>query len=176
MGIAVPTLRDESTTTKMLVRADNDSAVAASLGVSFGSAILKGGNVLVAATRPTEWLALGDPASVAAVIDQLVAVAEESGNPNHMSTVDLTHGRALFRISGAAAAKTLEKVCSLDWADNMMPDGAVASASVAKVTCDIIRNNQYEQTSYLIASDRSSAQYLFDAIIDAGAEFDIAVV
>ena len=35
----------------------------------------------------------------------------------------------------------LEKVCSLDWSDPMTPDGAVASASVAKVTCDIARND-----------------------------------
>ncbi|MEE9417253.1 MAG: hypothetical protein V3V01_18380, partial [Acidimicrobiales bacterium] len=62
---------------------------------------------------------------------------------------------------------------SIDWADAMMPDGAVVSASVAKVGCDIIRNDVDAIRSYLIMSDRSSAQYLFDAILDAGTEFDL---
>ena len=69
----------------------------------------------------------------------------------------------------------LEKVCSLDWSDPMTPDGAVASASVAKVTCDIARNDVDGTPSYLVFCDRSFGQYLFDALIDAGNEFGLVV-
>ena len=57
----------------------------------------------------------------------------------------------------------------------MSPDGAATSASVAKITCDVIRADIDDDPSYLIACDRSYGQYLFDALLDAGAEFDIGV-
>ena len=44
-------------------------------------------------------------------------------------------------------------------------------ASVAKVTCDIVRNDVNGIRSYLISCDRSYGQYLFDAILDARHEF-----
>ena len=92
-----------------------------------------------------------------------------------MSVIDHTHSRALFRLTGADAASLLEKVCSLDWSDAMTPDGAVVSASIAKVTCDLTRQDHDGEPSYLIACDRSFAQYLFDALLDAGTEFGIGV-
>ena len=79
-------------------------------------------------------------------------------------------------VAGEAAASTLEKVCSLDWSDEMMPDGAVTSASVAKVACDVIRHDSATgsgtTTAYWIAADRSFGQYLHDALLDAAAEFN----
>lgn len=92
----------------------------------------------------------------------------------HASVVDWTHGRAAFRLSGAPAASALEKVCSIDWSDNMTPDGAVVSASVAGAGCDIVRNDATGAPSYLILCDRSFGQYLFDAILDACAEFGVS--
>ena len=84
--------------------------------------------------------------------------------------VDLTHGRLLIEVAGEAAAATMEKVCSIDWSDEMMPDGAVTSASVAKVSCDIVRHDR-EHPAYWLAADRSFGQYLYDALVDAAAEF-----
>ena len=92
-----------------------------------------------------------------------------------VTSLDWMHGRALFRLTGHDAARTLEKVCSLDWSEEMTPDGAVASASVAKVTCDIAREDVDGKPSYLIFCDRSFGQYLFDALIDAGDEFGLSV-
>jgi len=93
----------------------------------------------------------------------------------HLGVVDWTYGRAQFRLTGTAATRTLEKVCSLDWSDAMMPDGAVTSGSVAMVTCDLIRSDVDSTPSYLILCDRSFGQYLFDALIDAGDEFGLSV-
>lgn len=161
------TITDVSATTKALVRAPRGSDAAASLGVAFGTSSVADGT-LVVGSRPTEWLVLGPADAVWTYVDSI----DETG---HVSKVDFTHGRALFRITGEQSTKVLEKICSLDWADNMMPDGAATSGSVAKVTCDIVRNDENGTRSYLLASDRSSAQYLFDAIIDAGDEFSMGV-
>jgi len=92
----------------------------------------------------------------------------------HVSLVDWTHGRAQFRLTGDLAPSALEKVCGLDWSDAMMPNGAVTSGSVAKVTCDLIRNDVDDTPSYLILCDRSFGQYLYDAITDATTEFATA--
>lgn len=160
-------LADASATTKWLVRASASGAVAARLDAVFGSSSTAAGGVLVLGSRPGEWIVLG----TADAVDGLDTVDPS----DHVSALDWTHGRALFRVTGPDAPRMLEKVCSLDWSDPMTPNGAVASASVAKVTCDIARNDVDGTPSYLVFCDRSFGQYLFDALIDAGDEFGLVV-
>lgn len=164
-------LADASATTKWLVRASASGAVADRLGAPFGSSSSGAGGAVVLGSRPGEWIVLGTAAVVADAIDGLDALDPS----DHVSALDWTHGRALFRVTGADAPRMLEKVCSLDWSDPMTPDGAVASASVAKVTCDIARHDVDATPSYLVFCDRSFGQYLFDALIDAGDEFGLVV-
>ncbi len=161
------TLSDLSATTKAIVRAGQGTDAAAGLGAPFGTSRVVDGT-LVVGVRPTEWVVLGPAEAVWAFTDAI-------DNTGHVSKIDFTHSRALFRLTGEDAPKVMEKICSIDWADAMMPDSAVVSASVAKVSCDIIRNDVDGTRSYFIMSDRSSAQYLFDAILDAGEEFKLGV-
>lgn len=156
------TVADESVSAKVLVRAESASPAATHLAVAFGAS-RREGDTLIAATRPDEWLLLGP-------LDQAGAIADAIPRDGHVGVVDWTHGRAMFRVTGDWAASALEKVCSLDFSDPMTPDGAVTSASVAKVACDLIRDDQ-SNPSYLILCDRSFGQYLYDALIDAAAEF-----
>lgn len=162
------TLTDLSSTTKTTIRAADDTAAAAALGLSFGASEHREGD-LVGRIRPDEWLVIGSTTTV--------DVLDMSG---FVSRVDATHSRLLFRLSGDAAAKVMEKICSLDFGDHMTPNGACAGASVAKVGCDIIRDdvtrndvahNGPAQRSYLILADTSYRAYLFDALTDAMAEF-----
>ena len=162
---AALTLADESTLAKFLVRAGESSAAADRLGAGFGSS-RKHDDVLVAGVRPGEWLLIGSESGVEAVIASVPLV-------DHVTVVDLTHGRALVRLTGADATRALEKVCSLDWTDPMTPDGAATSASVAKVTCDVLRDDIAGVPSYLLVFDRSYGQYLFDALADAASEFGV---
>lgn len=164
VGAALPavtltavTLTDLSYLTKVVVK--TTPARTGGLGPAFGSSEVVG-EALVCGSRPGEWLVLGQPEAVAGAIGDVDA-----------NQVDVTHGRLLIEVAGAAAVATLEKVCSLDWDDRMMPDGAVTSASVAKVNCDIIRSDRDGAPAYLIAADRSFGQYLHDAIVDAAQEF-----
>lgn len=160
-------LRDESSLAKVVVRADDDTTAASQLGVVYGST-RSAVNVQICGQRPTEWLLVGDAEAVTSFVDTL----DQTG---HVSLIDHTHSRALFRLTGDDSARLLEKVCSLDWSDDMTPDGSAVSASVAKVNCDITRDDVDHVSSYRIACDRSFAQYLFDALLDAGTEFGASV-
>ncbi len=150
-------LGDESATPKRLVYEDfGDSgraSVAQRLGVGFGTSAVTDDGTLVCGVRPGEWLLLGGSA------------------PPHLTdaiTVDLTHGIVMFRLTGPAAPALLAHVCSIDTAEEMMPDGAVCGASVARVACTLVRNDAGGECSYLILADRSYGRYLFDAVRDAG--------
>ena len=56
-----------------------------------------------------------------------------------------------------------------------MPDGAALRTAVAAVATDVIRDDTDGIRSYLLHCERSVGQYLFDAILRAGAEFGIGV-
>ncbi|WP_419862917.1 hypothetical protein [Candidatus Poriferisodalis sp.] len=165
------TLTDASATTKWLVRAGADGPTADRLGARFGSSQVAPGGALVLGSRPGEWIIVGTPDEVAAAVADLDGLEAQE----FMTALDWTHSRAMFRVTGADATSMLEKVCGIDWGDHMTPDGAVLSASVALTTCDLARNDRNGTPSYLVFCDRSFGQYLFDALIDAGNEFGLAV-
>ena len=164
-------LTDASATTKWLVRAEVGGAVADRMDAPFGSSRAAGGGAFVMGSRPGEWIVTGPAGAVA----EVVAGLDGLDSSEFVTALDWTHGRALFLVTGTDAPRMLEKVCSLDWSDAMTPNGAVASASVAKVTCDIARYDGDRAPTYMIFCDRSFGQYLFDALIDAGDEFGLAV-
>ncbi|MDX1689683.1 MAG: sarcosine oxidase subunit gamma family protein [Acidimicrobiia bacterium] len=85
--------------------------------------------------------------------------------------VDLTHVRAVLRVSGIQARRLLEYVCALDLSDDVFPDGAAARTLVAGVTTEIVRDDRGGDPSYLVIPSRSFAGYLWAALVDAGAEF-----
>jgi sarcosine oxidase, subunit alpha len=89
--------------------------------------------------------------------------------------LNVAHGRALIRITGARAADLLAKVCSVDRSEQVTPDGAAFRGSAAKLVTDVVRDDRNRERQYLLHCERSSGQYLFDALIDAGDEFGIEV-
>jgi heterotetrameric sarcosine oxidase gamma subunit len=89
--------------------------------------------------------------------------------------IDLTHGRALMRLTGADSARLLAKLCSIDLSDHMAPNGAAFRATIAKLVTDVIRDDIESTRSYLLHCETSSGQYLFDTLFDAGVEFGIEV-
>lgn len=139
---------------------------ASGLAPKFGSAGRRDDGVLVAATRPDEWTFIGP-------IGDSAGIVESAPSAGFVTIIDQTHSRALFRLAGDDAAAALEKVCSVDLGDHMTPNGAVVSASIAKVTCDIIRDDVNDTRSYLIICDRSFGEYLFGTLADAGSEFGL---
>jgi len=160
-------LADHSEYTKVLVRADRKTAAGKHLKVSYGRSRSRDG-ILICGSRPDEWTLLSEA-------HRSTEVAESVPRDGFVSVVDITHARTMFRISGSCAVDALAKVCNVDLADHMTPDGAVFSGSIAKVGCDVVRNDQEAGRSYLIACERSFGKYLFAVVADACAEFGIAI-
>ena len=59
--------------------------------------------------------------------------------------------------------------------DAAAPEGTSFRSAVARVLTLVVRDDHDGVRSYLLQSDRSSAQYLFDILLDAGEEFGIGV-
>lgn len=163
-------LADRTPLAKVLLRAAPDSPAARALGVPFRRARRDEYGVLIVGSGPTEWLLLGAAGTAPDVAAGLQAAGGEQA-----SIVDLTHGRALVRLTGADAPRLLGKVCAIDLSPAVTPNGAAFRSSVAKVATDVIRDDAGGDRSYLLHCERSTGQYLFDALLDAGQEFGIDI-
>ena len=156
---------------KVLVLASTDGEIARALGVPFGRAARGAHGTLVVGSGPGEWLLLATPGTSAAVAGRVEQVQDEG----LISVFDATHGRALLRVTGSRAPDLLAKVCAIDFSEAVTPNGAAFRSSVAKLVTDVVRDDVDGEISYLLHCERSSGQYLFDALIHAGEEYDIEV-
>jgi len=171
---ALLTLTDCTPLTKLQVRAPVFGKAETILGVSFGRAARGADGALIVGSAPGEWLLIGPPGRGQAIAARLVDLVARV--PDELVTfADLTHGRALMRLNGSSAAELLANICGADLSDDMTPDGAALRSSVAAVATDIIRDDRDGVRSYLVHCERSSGQYLFDALLDAGSDFDIEI-
>jgi heterotetrameric sarcosine oxidase gamma subunit len=182
---AALTITDCTPLAKVHLRAPWNGAMAKALGVPFGRCGREDADPneswLVVGSGPGEWLVLAPPAAAAAaaVAGWLGTVAADSAPEEFVSVVDLTHGRALVRITGPDAAELMARLCGADLYDDMAPDGAALRAPVAGVATDIIRDDIRVDgagvPSYLLHCERSSGQYLFGALVSAGESLGIGV-
>jgi heterotetrameric sarcosine oxidase gamma subunit len=134
-------------------------------GVRFGRAARDQAGTLVVGSGPGEWLLIGPPGQARALEPE----------DEDVTCVDLTHGRALVRLTGDRSVAVLAKVCGIDFADRFVPDGSALRTAVAAVATDVIRDDRGGARSYLLHCERSSGQYLFDALLRAGAEIGLEV-
>jgi heterotetrameric sarcosine oxidase gamma subunit len=176
---AALTITDCTPLAKVHLRASWNGAMAKALGVPFGRADRDGASPeegwLVAGSGPGEWFVFAPPGAAAAAAGWLGTVAADSAPEEFVSVVDLTHGRALMRITGPDAADLLARLCGADLHDDMAPDGAALRSAVAGVATDIIRDDRAGMPSYLLHCERSSGQYLFGALVSAGESLGIGV-
>jgi len=150
------------------VHASESGSVAARLGAELGRAVRDSAGRLVVASGPGEWFVLSSQGQGPVLAKRLTDL------DGRVSAVDLTHGRALMRLTGAEAVRgVLSKQCAINFAEKVVPNGAALRSSVASVTTDIIRDDLGGERSYLLHCERSSGQYLFDALLDAGADYGI---
>jgi len=168
------TLTDCTPLAKVGVRAPVAGGGAAGLAVPFGRAARDPGGTLVVGSGPGEWLLLAAPGQGPALIGRAEELAARF--PGELITAtDLTHGRALIRLSGPRGADVLAKVCGIDVSDGITPDGAAFRTSVAAVATDVIRDDAGGVRSYLLHCERSSGGYLFGELLAAGSEFGIEI-
>ena len=157
-------LTDASLFARVIVRGAPETNLATQLGaVSSGSSVLRG-TVRIGCVRPNEWLYSGPPDDVAAAVADLDLAG-------HTAVTDVSHARGAIRITGAKASDLLERGCSLDFSSNMFPNNAMATAPIAGVRCDIIRDDVDGTLSYVMTFDRSYAEYMTDTLAAIQTEF-----
>jgi len=164
-------LTDCTPLAKVLHRGTEEGLLRERFSVRFGSARLLEPDVLAVGWGPGEWTLLGAPGAES----RLMALAPPEDDAEFQSAVDVTHGHALMRIAGVDSAALLGKICAIDLGDSVTPNGASFRSSVAKLVTDVVRHDRAGELSYLLQCDRAFGQYLFDAVLDAGAEFCIDV-
>lgn len=177
VGDGAVVLADESAVGKLLVRAPAEGPMADALGTRFGRTTREAGDdTLVVGSGPGEWLVVASVQDV----PKLTAWLEQQGeaDPGLVSVVDVTHGRAMMRLTGQAAADVLAKLTAVDLGDSVVPDGGAFRSSVASVATDVVRDDSGgiatgDRPSYVLHCERSSGQYLWDAVVDAGGEFGL---
>jgi len=158
------TLTDLTPLTKLAVRADPAGPTADGLSTPSDA-------VLVTSVVAGEWLVLAEAGEQAVVAVWL----ESLGDGEFASVIDLTHGRALLRLTGRQASDVLAKECAVDLSDRRCPDGQALRTAVAGLAVDVVRSDRDGMPSFLMHCERSSGQYLFDALLDAGADLGIDV-
>ena len=174
------TLVDESATGKLQVRAPMQGPLADALGTRFGRAAREvGDETLVVGSGPGEWLLVTPAQELAKLATWLEQQSER--DPGLVSVVDVSHGRAMMRLTGHAAADALAKLCAVDLSDTVVPDGGAFRSSVARVATDVVRDDSGgvatgDRPSYVLHCERSSGQYLWEAVADAGREYDVTIV
>ena len=171
---AALTITDSTPLAKVQVRAPWNGALAKVLGVPFGRTLRDGGELLIG-SGPGQWLVLAPPGTADAVASRLEGIAADSAPEELVSVTDLTHGRALIRLAGDRAADLLGRLCPADLHDDMAPDGTAFRSPVAGLATDLVRDDHAGTLSYLLHCERSSGQYLFDALVAAGESFGVGI-
>ncbi len=164
-------LTDLTPLAKVIARAD-PATVGSSLP-EFGRARRVGEGRLLVGSGPDEWMVFGDAGTNAALVVELEL--QFAAATDLVSIIDVTHRGAVFRLSGEDANRVLEKICAIDLSDRASPDGTAFRSRVAGVECLVVRDDHDGGRAYLVHADRSYGQYLFDVLLDAGAEFSLAV-
>lgn len=76
-----------------------------------------------------------------------------------------------FTVTGEHSAEMFAKICGVDLRVKMFPVGAIAQTSVARTNCIVIRADLGDTLAYHMLGDSASAQYQWECVLDAMAEF-----
>ena len=106
--------------------------------------------------------------------EQLVQAVTESGA--FVTVTDVTHGRSEMLLAGSACTSLMSKLCSLDFGDRAFPPGSARQTSFAKTKQLIIRRDESGLPEFAVIGGRSSASYLWETTMEAGAEFGITPI
>ena len=164
-------LSDATPLAKVLVYAADDGPARTAL-VPFGRTSRAASGTLEIGVAPGEWLVLGAVGSAPALLAAVSALVADDADSH---VIDATHQWALFRLAGDYTADLLAKVCAIDLGDRNVPNGSAFTSSVARAKAGVVRDDLDGTRAYLLHTEWSLGQYLWDALLDAGAEFGIEV-
>jgi sarcosine oxidase subunit gamma len=138
------------------------------------------GGELAARLAPGEVLVLGAPeAEVGAEADGLPAALEAAWAAEPLPPeaprgfpLPRRDSHAWFLVSGSEAASMFAKLCGVDLRPAKFPDLSIAQTSVARISAIVVRDDRGGTLAYHLLCDSASAEYLWDCLLDAMAEFD----
>jgi sarcosine oxidase subunit gamma len=79
---------------------------------------------------------------------------------------------AWFALSGQRTPEMFAKICGIDLRLDKFENGRIAQTSIAKMSGVILRQDRGELPVFHLLADSASADYLWDCLIDAMAEFE----
>jgi glycine cleavage system aminomethyltransferase T len=89
---------------------------------------------------------------------------------------DLTSGRTIVAVAGPRSLDLLCAATQVDLRDRALPDRRCAQTSVARVPATILRFDRSGARAYEILVARDVGEYLWDALLDAGAALGVRPV
>jgi sarcosine oxidase subunit gamma len=126
---------------------------------------------LCAVLAPTEILLLSGLGGDATLSRRLEAGwSIDQANGTYLVPRASTH--AWFRITGKFAPAMFAKICGVDLRPQKFPELSIAQTSVFRLTGIVIREDAGGTPGYHLLADSASAEYAWDCLIDAMAEFD----
>jgi sarcosine oxidase subunit gamma len=120
-------------------------------------------------TGPAEWLHVAPGADGWMLERDLLRAAGPAGG----TVVDVSHGRAILRVSGAPVRDLLSGFCPLDLHPRGFPAGRCAQTLFGKMT--VLLHALAEGNAFEIYVSRSFADALAEALLDAAREHGCAV-
>ncbi len=149
-------------------------------------AVRQSSGVLAARLAPSELMLLGDlsgdlsgdPAPLDAIAAAWRAEPQSPVPPERPRGFLLPrqHSHFWFVLSGDCTAGMFAKICGVDLRPGKFANGRIAQTSIARMNAVVIRDDQGGVLAYHLLGDSASAEYLWDCLLDAMAEFDGAPV
>ncbi len=124
---------------------------------------------LAARLAPAEVLVLGDLKGTGTRAAELAAASVDAEGVYPVPRQD-TH--AWFLVSGDRSAETFAKLCEVDLRPARFATGRIAQTMVAGLSAIVVRDDMGGVPAYHLLASSASAEYLWDCLIDAMAEFD----
>ena len=149
-------------------------------------AVRQENGVLAARLAPSELLLLGDLSGDAAAespgdspgdgapLDALADAWRAAPTPPERPRGYLLprrHSHFWFLLSGDCTPRMFAKICGVDLRAGKFADGRIAQTSIARMNAVVIRDDRGGVLAYHLLGDSASAEYLWDCLIDAMAEF-----
>ncbi len=128
---------------------------------------------LVARLGPNEVLLLGGLDGSGALMARLAqAWAAETPGPPRGYPVPRQDSHAWFLVTGEHAAAMFAKLCAVDLRPEHFAKGRIAQTSVAQISAIVLRDDLAGVPAYHLLANSAAAEYLWDRLIEAMAEFD----
>jgi sarcosine oxidase subunit gamma len=130
--------------------------------------------VLATRLAATELVLLGSLSGEAGPVEDLKRAWREAGVPPESPRgypVPRDHTHAWFLVSGAHASEMFAKLCGVDLRARKFETGHIAQTSLARMNAVAVRDDQGGTLAFHLLADSASAEYLWDCLLDAMAEF-----